>query len=375
MSNSIHDWIAVAALPRVSPSALCQLWQQGWTPYKLLRESESTLTSVGFKPQARNAILAYQLQQGPLWQRCQQVLAWQAENHAQHHIIPFDSPDYSPLLKQIPDPPPFLMLRGDPTVLARPQVAIVGSRHATRQGLRHAAVFARELSQAGLVVTSGMALGVDGAAHQAVVDQQMPTLAVFGTGPDLLYPARHRRLAQQILDQGGALVSEFWPGTPPKGGHFPRRNRIISGLCAGILVIEAAPRSGSLITARLALDYNREVFALPGALHSPQSQGCHELIRQGATLVQTTDHIMEQLAALLGVSFTAETVDENLPPPTAELSSDEQSLLSVMEYEQLTLDQLSGLTGLAIPDLTQQLIGLELKGLVEAVGVGYQRTG
>jgi len=379
MSDNSHqwqDWVAVAALPRVSPTALLQLWQQGWNASRLLAADTGTLEALGFKPAVRNAIKAWQLNQGPLQQRVDQVAQWVASAPALHHVVSWDSDNYPPLLQQIPDPPAFLLVYGNPATLCLPQLGIVGSRHATRQGLRNAAAFAGELARSGLVVTSGLALGIDGAAHQAVVDQQGITLAIQGTGPDVAYPARHQRLAGQIIDAGGALVTEFWPGTPPRGGHFPRRNRIISGLSAGVLVIEAAPRSGSLITARLALDYNREVFALPGALHSPQSQGCHTLIREGATLVQTTGHIIEQLGSILGAQC-----GRRMPvaaPGTAdqpELTAAEQTLLHVFEAEQLSLDQLCGLTGQSVLDLLPLLTTLELKGLVELAGVGYQRIG
>ena len=370
-------WVAVAALPRVSPATLCQCWQQGWTAPRLLAADDGTLAALGFKPAVRSAIKAWQLNQGPLQQRVNQVADWRALNPALHHVVPWDSEFYPRLLQQIPDPPAFLLVYGNPAILCLPQIGIVGSRHATRQGLRNAAAFARELARSGLVVTSGLALGIDGAAHQAVVDQHSATLAVLGTGPDVAYPARHQRLAGQIIETGGALVTEFWPGTPPRGGHFPRRNRIISGLSAGVLVIEAAPRSGSLITARLALDYNREVFALPGALHSPQSQGCHTLIREGATLVQTTAHIMEQLGSILGAQCEVQAVEmvaDSADLPLV-LTPAEQSLLRVFEAEQLSLDQLCALMGQGVTALLPQLTALELKGLVERAGMGYQRIG
>ncbi|MBY4677732.1 DNA-processing protein DprA [Marinobacterium arenosum] len=373
MTEDPTDWIAVAALPKVGPASLCQLWQQDWTPARLLAASDSTLKAIGLPATARAAIAQFQLGQGPLRQRIDQLQAWLAAGD-DRHLLTFSDPAYPSLLQQIPDPPPLLLLRGDPTALSLPQLAVVGSRHATRQGLRSAAAFARELSAAGFVITSGMALGVDGAAHQAVVERGGRTVAVFGTGPDLIYPARHRGLAERILAEGGVLVSEFWPGTPPKGGHFPRRNRIISGLCAGVLVVEAAPRSGSLITARLALEYNRELFAIPGTIHNPLSQGCHGLIRDGATLVQSTADIVEPLASLLGHCAEAAEASSRAIAEPMSLSNIELRLLNLMEHEQLSLDQLCALSGLPVAELGPLLTGLELKGAVEAAGSGYQRV-
>lgn len=367
------DWVAVAALPRVSPTILKQLWQQ-WTPKRLLDATDSTLSALGFPPSARKVMMQWQCGTGDLMERVNQVLAWQRQNPLQHHVVSWDSADYPALLKEIPDPPPFLLVYGDPSALNLPQIGIVGSRRATRQGLRNASDFSRSLARHGFVITSGLALGIDGAAHLAAVEAQQPTLAILGCGPDVPYPARHQRLVGQILDAGGALVSEFWPGMPPLAGHFPRRNRIISGLCAGVLVVEAAPRSGSLITARLALDYNREVFALPGALHSPQSQGCHSLIREGATLVQTTDHIIEELGSLLGAQQVL-AVEQTEPAAEPDINAEDKALLELMEAEQLSLDQLCILSGRPLPDLLQQLCRLELSGLVEQVGIGYQRIG
>jgi len=370
-----RDWVAVAALPRVSPAALKQLWQH-WDAPRLLSAADSSLAALGVPSAARTAIQQWQCRQGPLWQRMEQVEQWCAQHPDQHHVVHWTHPHYPGLLREIPDPPAFLLVRGDPALLNQPQVGIVGSRHATRQGLRNASAFAADLARQGFVVTSGLALGVDGAAHQAAVDERRPTLAVLGCGPDVPYPARHQRLVAQLLAEGGALISEFWPGTPPRAGHFPRRNRIISGLCAGVLVVEAAPRSGSLITARLALEYNREVFALPGALHSPQSQGCHSLIREGATLVQTTAHIVEELGALLGAQRTLldqPVVEPEHPSPA--LAEDEQALLQLMEVEQLSLDQLCLLSQRPVAELMPLLSRLEIAGLVEQVGIGYQRIG
>lgn len=371
MKSDPMDWVAVSALPRVGPISLQRLLQKGWTPNRILHSGDAEWQWLGFNAQARTALNAYQCNQGPLIARQNKVAQWQG-SHCEAHLLSLDSENYPALLKTIPDPPPVLYVRGDVTALHLPQIALVGSRNASRAGLRHASEFAGALARSGLIVTSGMAFGIDGAAHQAAVNLTKPTIAVFGTGPDKLYPARHRILAAQILEAGGAWVSELPPGTAPLAHNFPKRNRIISGLSAGVLVVEAAPRSGSLITARQALEQGREVFALPGALNSPLSQGCHNLIREGAQLVSSIEHILEQLAPLLG-AYQSEAVD--LQPELApELSSCEKNVLDAMGFEQVSIDQLVALTGISIADLNALLISLELKGVIDAAAEGYCRA-
>ena len=208
----------------------------------------------------------------------------------------WDQPGYPPLLAQLEDAPPLLFVAGDPSILERPQLAMVGSRRASRPGLDTAGAFSRSLARAGFVITSGLALGVDGAAHQAALDVGGRTVGVLGTGLENFYPQRHRALARAMIDQGSAVVSEFPLDTPARAEHFPRRNRIISGLALGVLVVEASVASGSLITARLAAEQGREVYAIPGSIHHPGARGCHQLIRDGAVLVESVQHILETLA-------------------------------------------------------------------------------
>ncbi len=234
----------------------------------------------------------------PDWDLVDQDLRWL--EGPDNHLLTLGHPDYPTLLAELPDAPPLLFVHGDPGVLSLPQLAIVGSRNPTPGGESTARDFARHLAAAGVTVTSGLALGVDGAAHEGALDAEGVTVAVMGTGLDRVYPARHRDLAHRIAVRG-ALVSEFAPGTPPKGDHFPRRNRIISGLSLGTLVVEAALRSGSLITARLASEQGREVFAIPGSIHNPLARGCHALIRQGAKLVETGQDILDELGPLAGL--------------------------------------------------------------------------
>lgn len=370
MHSDPMDWVAVASLPRVGVAAFLRLLDGGWSPARVLSASDEEWQWLGLNLLARKNLAAYQHGKGPLVQAQQAALQWLQLPDS--HLLTLDHPDYPALLRSIPDPPPLLYVRGALDVLHLPQIALVGSRKASRAGIQHAGDFASALARSGLVVTSGMAHGIDGAAHQAAVQAGRPTIAVFGTGPDVLYPARHRMLASDILAGGGAWVSELLPGTSPLAHNFPRRNRIISGLSAGVLVVEAAPRSGSLITARQALEQGREVFALPGALNNPLSQGCHALIREGAQLVASVDHIIEQLAPLLGVY-----ADSVPPEPQAELpadlSSNEQTLVSALGFEQTSMDQLVALTGISVADLNVLLISLELKGVIEACGDGYSR--
>ncbi|HUS24194.1 MAG TPA: DNA-processing protein DprA [Candidatus Binatia bacterium] len=289
-------------------------------------------------------------------------------------LLPIDDPRYPQRLREIAQPPLALFCQGDPALLARPQIALVGARAATRGGLETAEAFAGELTRRGLVVSSGLALGIDGAAHRGALGAGGPTVAVCGTGLDRVYPARHRELAHEIATNG-VLVSEFPTGTPPLPEHFPRRNRILSGLALGVLVVEAAPRSGSLVTARLALEQGREVFAIPGSIHSPLSRGGHELIRQGAKLVENVDHVIEELARLL---------PDGLPPappatgdalaPSVERSAAQQRVLDAVGFEPTPFDALVERLGMPVGALSAALFALEMDGAIAtAPGGAYQR--
>ena len=294
-------------------------------------------------------------------------------------IIPITSTDYPPLLKQIVGAPALLYVRGNRENLHLPQIAVVGSRRMTRGGETNAFEWSKFLAAGGFVITSGLAQGVDGVAHAGALAAMGKTIGVMGTGIDTIYPREHRRLAENIIDQGGTLISEFDPGTPPLPTHFPSRNRIISGLSLGVLVVEAAPRSGSLITARLALEQNREVFAIPGSIHNPQSRGCHQIIKQGAHLVERAEDIIHELqGALAGLAVLPEQSMPVAPsplPPTEEknLLADELKLLSVLGFEPVNMDSLA-IDGLfSTAELSRLLVSLELKGLIENNSGFYQR--
>ena len=289
-----------------------------------------------------------------------------------NHLVAITDPAYPPLLREIPGAPPLLFVRGDTTLLRAPQLAVVGSRNPSHGGCDNARAFSEQLIRAGLVVTSGLALGIDACAHAAALDAGGQTIAVAATGLDRVYPSAHRELAHRIAAQG-ALVSEFALGTPPRREHFPRRNRLISGLSLGVLVVEAALRSGSLITARLAAEQGREVFAIPGSIHSPLARGCHALIRQGAKLVETAQDVLEELGALAG--FVAVSSGAAAPPPGAPPDPAQQELLDLIGYDPVEMDALIERSGLTPGRVSSMLLLMELRGLIEArPGGRVQRT-
>ena len=299
---------------------------------------------------------------------------WQAEvdnlgktlDQYQATAIPITSEDYPPQLKQIAKPPPLLYVRGNSNCLHLPQIAIVGSRRMTRGAEIIAKTWAKSLAASGFTITSGMATGIDSCAHRGAIEApQGTTVGVMATGIDHVYPRRNASLAEEIIEKGGALVTEFAPGTPPLPAHFPQRNRIISGLSLGVLVVEAALNSGSLITAKCALEQNREVFAIPGSINSPQSKGCHQLIKQGACLVETTAELVEEIAGPLasyGEKYKNLVQMPTESSPTETLTSEESLLLKIIGYEPILIDELD--TPWPMDKLLQLLIALELKGVI-----------
>lgn len=293
------------------------------------------------------------------------------------HLISLADPRYPARLLEIGDPPPLLYVLGDPAALALPALAVVGSRSCTAAGQGNARAFARSLADAGLAIVSGLALGIDAAAHRGALDAaDGRTIAILGTGLDTVYPAEHRDLARQVAGRG-ALVSELPLGTAPQRWNFPRRNRLIAGLSMGVLVVEAAKRSGSLITARLAGEFGREVFAIPGSIHSPVARGCHALIRQGAKLVESADDVLSELRMprTRPASAAAEQLD---PAGTASqgASAGAAALLASLGWDPAGLDELAQRTGQGAGALNETLLELELSGVVERLADGrYQRRG
>lgn len=295
-------------------------------------------------------------------------------------LLTLDHPEYPALLREIVDGPPLLFLRGNPALLGLPQVAIVGSRHPSHGGLADARAFAAELARAGLVITSGLASGIDGAAHQGALRAGGRTIAVLGTGADRGYPREHHRLYDEIASSGSLLVSEYLPGTPPLAAHFPRRNRIISGLSLGVLVVEAKLESGSLITARLAAEQGRLIWALPGSRHHPQARGCLQLIREGAVLVTQTSHILEDLPALMGylreqLSLAVNAAPAPLPATVATpvLDPVAKTVLALLDQQSRHADWLIAMSGLTPAQVLRSLSQLEMDGLVVSVPGGYER--
>lgn len=290
----------------------------------------------------------------------QQALAW-AQQPGQH-ILTLADAAYPPALLDIPDPPCLLYVRGKPALLKHPSIGVVGSRNATPQGLRNAEQFSRALAEQDWCIVSGLALGIDSAAHRGALSCRGPTVAVIGTGADRLYPAGNRELAVAIAEQG-AIVSEFPLGTPAMAANFPRRNRLIAGLSQGVLVVEAATRSGSLITARLAGEQGREVFAIPGSIHSPLARGCHRLIREGAKLVETASDVLEELD------------NRRLPEATPPREDDTHPILLALGHDPCPLDELAIRCGQGADALLPELLTLELTGEITTLpGNRYQRT-
>lgn len=298
------------------------------------------------------------------------ALAWR-DGGKDRHIVVLGDDDYPQALLEIPDPPTLLYVRGRLDLLKRPALAIVGSRNATPAGEKTAEQFAAALAGAGLSIVSGLALGIDGAAHRGALAAGGDTLAFIGTGIDRLYPARNHALATAIAERG-TIVSEYPLGTPPLPANFPRRNRLIAGIARGVLVVEAAVESGSLITARLAAEQGREVFAIPGSIHSPQARGCHQLLRQGAKLVETANDVLEELAWNVHIPVSAEATVAANAAETAD--SDEQRLLAALGHGPCALDALAQSSGLTAERLSVILLQLELAGRVASLPGGrYQR--
>ncbi len=303
-------------------------------------------------------------------ERLSATLRWLADDSTgPRHVLALGDPAYPELLLQTADPPLLLYVQGDAALLSAPGIGMVGSRNPTPQGRENALAFATHLSRAGWTIVSGMALGVDGAAHEGGLAGAGRTIAVVGTGLDRVYPRRHLELARRIAEQG-AIVSEYAIGTPPLAQNFPQRNRIIAGLTVGTLVVEAALQSGSLITARMANEAGREVFAIPGSIHSPQSRGCHALIKQGAQLVESAEDVLNALPTH-ACRRPAEPAAETAPHSTA----DEDPLITALGHDPVGLDALVARTGWPAPELNARLLELELLGIVARLpGQLFQRV-
>jgi DNA processing protein len=353
LSEDTKAWAAVA-LRGLPPSTLVELLRAFGGPAEVLAATPSKLRNV--VPDAVASRVAARVDEDAL----ARTLAWLDE--PDHRLLAWGDAAYPGALLALGHAPPVLYYIGNVDLLNAPAFAIVGSRSATAQGKDNARAFARALSDAGLVVVSGLALGIDAAAHEGALDGASSTMAVVGTGLDRVYPARHRALAHRIAQVGG-LLSEFPPGTPPRDYHFPRRNRLISGLSQGVLVVEATLHSGSLITARYAGEQGRDVFAVPGSIHSPLSKGCHKLIREGAKLTETAHDVLEEM----GLALPGLQSQDGGPMSKG-------ALLDAMGGDPADVDTLVARTGLAADEVVVQLTRLELGGDVAALPGGrWQR--
>ncbi|MBC3365721.1 DNA-processing protein DprA [Pseudomonas sp. SWRI154] len=330
-------------LPELGPRRFMTLMEAFGSASKAISAPASAWRALGLPAACAEARRAPEIRDGAA-----HALAW-LEGPAQH-LLMWDQPDYPALLAQISDAPPLLFVAGDPSILEKPQLAMVGSRRASRPGMDTAAAFSRSLAGAGFVITSGLALGIDAAAHQAALDVGGQTIGVLGTGLENFYPQRNRRLAEAMIAQGSAVLSEFPLDAPPHASNFPRRNRIISGLSLGVLVVEASVASGSLITARLAAEQGREVYAIPGSIHHPGARGCHQLIRDGAALVETVEHILEALRGWQRLSISAQ------PAPVT------HPLLRLLHAAPLTSEALADASGWGLSKVLAALTDLEMEG-------------
>jgi len=354
--SDITDWLTLYHAPGVGAVTFLQLLDQFGDAREILRASTSHLRAIGLSPETVDYF------RKPDRKQIDRDLAWL--DQPRNRLITCRDPDYPQLLLQILDSPPLLYTHGNVDILSSLQISMVGSRNPTVSGRRTASEFAGCLALAGLTITSGLALGIDAASHSGALDAGKPTIAVMGTGLDRVYPASHRDLAHRIAELG-ALVSEYPIGTPPRPENFPRRNRIISGLSLGTLVVEAATRSGSLISARCAADQGREVFAIPGSIHNPLSRGCHALIRQGAKLVETAQDILDELGTLAAASTVTTRCSVAMSAEQSpELADDYMQLLESMGYSHTSVDMLVETSGLTPAVVSSMLLQLELKGFI-----------
>jgi DNA processing protein len=382
--DELKAWLTLMRVPGLHAGTLQQLLEQHPSVTALVRASPATLQASGASA-AMIASIIKCLGAPDAELLLQQDLRWL--DHPSHHFLPIGSAQYPALLADLPDAPMGLFVDGDPDVLSLPQLAIVGSRNPTAAGSDNARQFAAHLARCGLAITSGLAIGIDAASHRGALDSGGRTIAVCGTGLDIDYPRANAELAAEIASSG-ALVSEFPLGVPAAKSNFPRRNRIISGMALGTLVVEAAVQSGSLITARLAAEQGREVFAIPGSIHNPLARGCHRLIRQGAKLVETADDIFAELQSLAGTLGSelagastpaasksrttsqaaaparqgAETAAVLLPA----LDKDYEILLDALGFEPASVDVLIARTGLKADEVASMLLILELEARIDA---------
>ena len=354
-------WFALLRAPILQRLTLTRLLQVFHTPDNIFRASPSELSGFALGRKALEYFRA------PDWSAVDTDLKWL--NLPGNHLVTIQDELYPYLLKQIHDPPPACYLSGDPAILSSPQISIVGSRRPSADGRRIARDLARQLAQLGITITSGLAAGLDSEAHKAALQAGSPTVAVLGSGIDIIYPRGNRELAASIINHG-AVISEFPLGCRPLPINFPLRNRIISGLSLGTLVVEAALKSGSLITARLAMEHCREVFAVPGSIYSHLSHGCHALIRDGAKLVECVDDVLEEITPLAMLASAGRQLPEPDNKKIKMLDADCKLLLDNIGKRPVTIDTLVEYTGLPAKSVAAVLLTLEMAGLVDSLPGG-----
>ncbi|NOU41472.1 MAG: DNA-protecting protein DprA [Methylotenera sp.] len=359
-------WISLGNIRGVGPQTFCQLLNVFGSPSHIYAASLKQLKEVVSDQ------IACEINQGVNHDALADSLHWLSL--ASNHLVTLADAEYPQALLEIADPPPFLYAKGNLALLNQPSIAIVGSRNASVQGEKNAEAFAHDLCGYGLCIVSGLALGIDGAAHRGALKAGGATIAVVGTGLDIVYPAKHRDLAHQIVERG-LVVSEFALGTPSKPQNFPKRNRIISGLSLGCLVVEANLQSGSQITARMAAEQGREIFAIPGSIHSPMSKGCHQLIKQGAKLVDCLQDIAEELKLNEKLNqLENETVAKANRPDSSKEENSSNLIVKIMGFEAMTLEQIVTISGLTVSEVSSMLMLLELEGkLASLAGGQYQK--
>ena len=353
--NNKPYYLALNRIDHVGPRTIIKLLRRWPNLQEMFQLSSEQLEQEGLPNVIATGIATFNFQQTDADWR------WQEANN--HFLLTWDDPEYPPLLKEIHDPPPVLYAIGDLLSFQQPTVAMVGTRKPSIMGSETAWRFAFELAGKNITIVSGLALGIDAQAHSGCLAAGGKTIAVMGTGIDCIYPRRHVQLADKI-GENGLLLSELPLQSPPIAGHFPRRNRIISGLSLSTLVVEAAVRSGSLITARLACEQNRDVLAIPGSIYNPQARGCHHLLQQGAKLVTTSNDVLDEL----GIDYT-----KVVPEFVNTLASENKNLVKCIGFEVTTVDQIITRSGLNVEKVVCNLAELELQGVVKAIPGGYMR--
>ncbi len=342
-------WLALLRAPLLGPGTLSRMLEMVASPALIFELSAGDLREFGLNPRTVEYI------QNPLWPAVQRDLRWLEQE--EHHLVPLSSRFYPKLLQQIHDPPAALYVRGHPEVLGSIQLGIVGSRNPTPDGRRLARDFSRRLAMAGLTITSGLALGIDSDSHRGALDAGGQTIAVLGNGLNTVYPASNRTLAESVLERG-ALVSELPLDYRPLPANFPRRNRIISGMSTAVLVVEAAVKSGSLITARCAMEQGRDVFAIPGSIHNPLARGCHSLIREGAKLVEQIRDITEEFGPMAAAVCVSDDQSTQAQQFTKRLDADAKLLLDSIGYQPVSVDYLVDVSGLSVNVISRTLLDL-----------------